>query len=78
MKSTFSGTGYLGDNVPVTAGTAYTFSVYLKGDANKSCRIYIDGNGSGGYFFTQNQILLDGTWTRYELTYTIPAGATNA
>jgi len=55
----------------------YTFSLYLKGDAGKSLRIYLDGNGSGGYFFTQEQILLDGTWTRYDKTYTIPAGASS-
>ena len=77
LLSTYSGAGYFGDALPVTAGLTYTFSLYLKGDAGKSLRIYLDGNGSGGYFFTQEQILLDGTWTRYDKTYTIPAGASS-
>ncbi len=77
LLSTYSGAGYFGDALPVTAGLTYTFSLYLKGDAGKSLRVYLDGNGSGGYFFTQEQILLDGTWTRYDKTYTIPAGASS-
>lgn len=59
--------------LPAVAGKTYTYSVWLKGSG--VARIEINSNlGTGG--FTYNLVNLTGTWTRYVVTHTFPAGAT--
>jgi hypothetical protein len=59
------------DNIPVSASTTYTFSVYIRGTPGTTIRILSNANSSG---LVANTVTVSGVWQRYSVTFTTNSG----
>ncbi|MBI3274248.1 MAG: carbohydrate binding domain-containing protein, partial [Candidatus Colwellbacteria bacterium] len=63
------------NTIAITAGSPYTFSVWLKGTGSQAISIKLTDNAATPTSTTQN-ITLDTTWQRYSVTHTPATGST--
>jgi hypothetical protein len=66
------------ETIPVTPGTTYTFSAYVKGDFDREAYILVfpidaDGNTMDG--FSTDASFNNADWTYAEVVLTVPSGA---
>ena len=63
---------FIGRSFSTTPFQYYTFTCYVKG--NGTLRVYSDGNGTAGYFFTSKNLTLTSEWQRFEFSYQVADG----
>ena len=63
---------FIGRSFSTTPLQYYTFTCYVRGDG--TLRVYSDGNGTAGYFFTSKNLTLTSEWQRFEFSYQIADG----